>query len=113
MRFSDLISSSFLHVVIMLANADSANISLKERITFSSPTPLILRKMAALIQVDTKIHPRHNLVHGYIMTFSSFSVGSSVTNWKSEKFADIPTEYVNFILMMTEAVSQNVNKKCI
>lgn len=54
MCFSDLISSSFLHVVIMLANADSANISLKERITFSSPTPLILRKMAALIQVDMK-----------------------------------------------------------
>ena len=48
---SDLISSSFLQVVIMLANADSANISLKERITFSSPPPLILRKMAALIQV--------------------------------------------------------------
>lgn len=50
-HISDLIFSSFLHVVIMLANADSANISLKERITFSSPQPLILRKMAALIQV--------------------------------------------------------------
>jgi len=37
-----------------VANADSASISLKDRFLFSSPTPLILRKMAALIQVRGK-----------------------------------------------------------
>lgn len=39
---------SFLHVVISIANADHANGSLRERITFSSPAPLVLRKLAAL-----------------------------------------------------------------
>ena len=117
--FSDLISSSFLHVVILLANADSANISLKERITFSSPTPLILRKMAALVQVRNEdcllslwFTPDIIL---YIMTFSSLSVGSYVNGkvlcYQLEIRRYLPTFQlnmlaINFILMMTEAFSQ-------
>ena len=34
-----------------IANADIANATLKERWTFATPTPLVARKMAALLQV--------------------------------------------------------------
>lgn len=42
---------SFPQIVMAIANADIANASLKERWTFATPTPLVARKMAALLQV--------------------------------------------------------------
>ena len=43
--------SSFPQIVMAIANADIANATLKERWTFATPTPLVARKMAALLQV--------------------------------------------------------------
>ena len=39
-----------------IANADIANATLKERWTFATPTPLVARKMAALLQVKPDIY---------------------------------------------------------
>ena len=47
--------SSFPQIVMAIANADIANATLKERWTFATPTPLVARKMAALLQVNSKI----------------------------------------------------------
>jgi hypothetical protein len=51
-----------------IANADIANATLKERWTFATPTPLVARKMAALLQVilDTvwlEISPGENFAN--------------------------------------------------
>ena len=45
--------SSFPQIVMAIANADIANATLKERWTFATPTPLVARKMAALLQVNS------------------------------------------------------------
>ena len=44
----------FLKAVVAVANADSAAASFRDRITFSTPEPLLLRKMAGLLQ--TQLH---------------------------------------------------------
>ena len=46
--------SSFLQAIIAVANADSASTSLKDRVTFTNPQPLLLRKMAALIHTQLR-----------------------------------------------------------
>ena len=38
-----------------LASADSANVSLREKLTFSLPQPLVSRKLAALIVVSVVV----------------------------------------------------------
>jgi hypothetical protein len=45
-------SSGFLQAVIAVANADSASVSFRDRITFSTPQPLLLRKMAGLLHTQ-------------------------------------------------------------
>ena len=45
---------SFPQIVMAIANADIANATLKERWTFATPTPLVARKMAALLQVHVQ-----------------------------------------------------------
>jgi hypothetical protein len=47
-------ASGFLQAVVAVANADSAAVSFRDRITFSTPQPLLLRKMAGLLQ--TQLH---------------------------------------------------------
>ena len=45
-------TSSFLQAVITVANADSANTSLRDRMTFVTPQPQLLRKMAGLLHTQ-------------------------------------------------------------
>jgi hypothetical protein len=45
-------AAGFLHSVISVANADSASASLRDRLTFVTPQPMLLRKMAGLLQTQ-------------------------------------------------------------
>ena len=45
-------TSSFLQAIITVANADSANTSLRDRMTFVTPQPQLLRKMAGLLHTQ-------------------------------------------------------------
>ena len=50
--FFPFLSSSFIQIVVAICNADVSNSSLRERWTYTTPSHLVTKKMAALIQTQ-------------------------------------------------------------